>query len=447
MDTHRSITISRWIYARLLSLYPAGHCAEYGADMLQLFTDQCRDAMREKKPLALLALWLRTLADLGVSALREHMTAPHTWQGLLEAVPGAPLPWSGVALVLLPGLVFFVAQVAQLTGQDWFFLLTYRAGYFMIIPVFIVWAWKRKFPIWGLMPLGLLFHTGIDYALRLQMLYLEDSNPFHAWWLNLLKPGLAAELRVAVCVVMVLSILALLWLANRRQRLSTATWAGLGAFLLLIASLAYGSFSSYWSMLQSMPKESLDQSIALGYIHINQDIFDWIYTILFGYLGLLILILLGVLLARRHGRLAILLPLGYLLPTLIYGRVSNDWPGAGDPNFTFMLSVSAAALAYRFLVAVAGPLWIVRSARNDQQKRASQVSLLTLVGIQAAFNLMMLATGFYGSYGPAVMRIAWEVIARQLVLVAAAFLALNLYHASPPIDVLPLRQREETLID
>lgn len=102
MDTHRSIIISRWIYARLLALYPAGYRAEYGADMLQLFTDQCRAAARERPWLAFLGLWLRTLADLGVSALREHMTAPHTWQGLLEAIPNAPLPWGGVALVLLP---------------------------------------------------------------------------------------------------------------------------------------------------------------------------------------------------------------------------------------------------------------------------------------------------------------------------------------------------------
>src|SRR5512133_2350137 len=153
MATHRSIDISRRIYARLLVLYPAGHRAEYGADLLQLFTDQCQDAARSRQRLAFFSLWLRTLGDLAASALREHLVSPHSWAGLLEAAPNAPLPWKGVALVLLPGLIFFIAQVGQLTGQDWFFLLSYRAGYFMILPVLVVWAWKRKFPIWGLMPL------------------------------------------------------------------------------------------------------------------------------------------------------------------------------------------------------------------------------------------------------------------------------------------------------
>jgi hypothetical protein len=39
MENKRWIKISRRVYARLLNLYPAGHRAEYGADMLQVFTD------------------------------------------------------------------------------------------------------------------------------------------------------------------------------------------------------------------------------------------------------------------------------------------------------------------------------------------------------------------------------------------------------------------------
>ena len=40
--------------------------------------------------------------------------------------------------------------------------------------------------------------------------------------------------------------------------------------------------------------------------------------------GFLLLILIGAFLARRHGRLALLLPLGYLIPTVVFGRFAYD---------------------------------------------------------------------------------------------------------------------------
>ena len=166
METKRWINISRRVYARLLYLYPAGHRAEYGTDMLQVFTDQCRAANQAHTGLAFLALWVRTLIDLGINVVREHLTAPQGGLGGLENGPIQPLPWKGVALVLAPGLIFFGSQVAQLTGQDWFFLMVYRAGYFLILPVLAAWAWTRRFPVWGLIPLGLRQQG------RLQRVYL-----------------------------------------------------------------------------------------------------------------------------------------------------------------------------------------------------------------------------------------------------------------------------------
>ncbi|GEM_PF-1230006 len=432
MKTQRSIRLSRWVYSRLLGLYPAVHRSTYGADMLQLFSDQCHDA-RSRSPLALIGLWLRTLADLLVSAVREHLTSKHDWRGFMEAVPNSPLPWGGVALVLLPGLAFFIAQVAQLTGQDWFFLLSYRAGYFAIIPVLIVWVWKRKFPIWGLMPLGLFIKTGLEFAFRLQMLYLEETNSFYKWWLDTFSMTDARVMRAVVCGVMILTILALLWQANRRARVSRATWMGLGAYVLIIAFLSIRNASYYMDWLQDLGEMEVTRQVSTGLINIGWDVFDSLYYVLYDHLGLLILILLGTLLARRHGRLATLLPLGYLLPTVIFGRVADDWPVVGDPSFTFMLAVSATALAYRFLVAIAGPLWIVRSASNRQQKQASTVSLLTLVGMQMAFNLSTLFIGMNGAVvlPEMFLDISLGMVARQLVLAAAVFLAIQLYD---PVD-------------
>src|SRR4030042_4276358 len=84
----------------------------------------------------------------------------------MEGVPHSPLPWKGVALVMIPGLVFFIGQIGQLAGEDWFFLLASRAAYFLILPVLLVWIFKRRFPVWGLIPLGMLFRTLINTASR-----------------------------------------------------------------------------------------------------------------------------------------------------------------------------------------------------------------------------------------------------------------------------------------
>ena len=80
---------------------------------------------------------------------------------MLEAVPNKPLPWKGVVLVLIPGIVFMVGQIGQLAGEDWFFLLVRRAAYYLIVPVLLVWFVKRKFPIWGLIPLGMIYRTSV----------------------------------------------------------------------------------------------------------------------------------------------------------------------------------------------------------------------------------------------------------------------------------------------
>ena len=149
MLQNRWINISRRLYARLLKLYPQDHYAEYGDLMLQLFSDLCQDAYRSQGIWGLLVLWPRTLFDQCINGVREHLAHPNAKFGLIESVPNHPLPWKGVVLVLIPGLVFLVAQYGQLTGKNWFFWATRHSGFFLIIPVLLVWIIKRKFPVWG----------------------------------------------------------------------------------------------------------------------------------------------------------------------------------------------------------------------------------------------------------------------------------------------------------
>ncbi len=223
METNLWIEISRRIYTRLLNLYPEKHRIEYGADMLQVFTDQCRSINRARKDLEFIVLWIRTLIDLGINVFREQLAAPHSSLGLIESVPNGPLPWKGVALVLTPGLIFFVSQIAQLIGKDWFFLMVYRAASFMIIPVLIVWVWKRKFPIWGLIPLGLLYKTLLDVLSRLDFIYAQISstmtfsNPFLGW-LDMVAKTFSPPTRMAIITLfLLLAIIVLLWSEKHRS--------------------------------------------------------------------------------------------------------------------------------------------------------------------------------------------------------------------------------------
>jgi hypothetical protein len=57
------------IYRALLRLYPASFRDEYGGEMYSEFMRERRDA---RGPFAVVLLWCRTLADVGVSAFRVH---------------------------------------------------------------------------------------------------------------------------------------------------------------------------------------------------------------------------------------------------------------------------------------------------------------------------------------------------------------------------------------
>lgn len=71
---NRSLAFSQKVFEQLLLAYPAAHRAEYGADMAQLFRDQCRDAWSEARHFGLVKLWLRVLPDLLKTCLREQFS-------------------------------------------------------------------------------------------------------------------------------------------------------------------------------------------------------------------------------------------------------------------------------------------------------------------------------------------------------------------------------------
>lgn len=70
------IDVLVWFYRLLLAAYPASFRDEYGEAMVQLFRDTARDAYRRRGLLGLSAMWLRTLADLASSVIRQHRDRP-----------------------------------------------------------------------------------------------------------------------------------------------------------------------------------------------------------------------------------------------------------------------------------------------------------------------------------------------------------------------------------
>lgn len=66
-------TFSECMYRLLLYLYPAQHRREYGPFMAQVFRDMCWHTVRTHGRQGLAGLWMHTLADVAVSALREHL--------------------------------------------------------------------------------------------------------------------------------------------------------------------------------------------------------------------------------------------------------------------------------------------------------------------------------------------------------------------------------------
>jgi hypothetical protein len=405
MKSERWIELSQQVYARLLHLYPSGHRLEYGPVMLQLFTDQSRSVWGTRRGAGLVGLWLRTLVDLGVSVLREQLASPQATSGLLEAVPNAPLPWKGVALVLVPGLIFFISQIGQLTGQDWFFLMVYRAGYFLILPVLLVWAWKGKFPIWGLIPLGLLFNTVWWFGYRLQNQMLDRSNPVWSWLMDRVQKN-QTRLGIVMVAGLLGMMIVLVGLRARRQSFSCRAWILMGIYSLLTVVELVTSYQRYIHIFSL-------RGFLIGFAPSG----------FYECAGFLLLILLGTLLARRHGRLALLLPLGYLLPTVLYGRYINSLWG----NQVYLIWISTTVVVYRLLVALVAPIWILRSASERAQARASSITLSILIVIQAAMNI-----GVMLMFNGATRRgLAWldyySSISAQLFAVIGIALALALY--------------------
>jgi hypothetical protein len=411
-DNYRIDTSGR-LFALLLNLYPRAHRDEFAVSMRQVFKEQCREASRLKGSLGILFLWLRTLPDLARTAIMEHLTTPGASWGLMEPVPNAPLPWKGVLLILLPGLVYLVSQIAQLTGQPWYLTVYYRAAFFLILPPLAVWIITRRFPLWGLIPVGLLFRLLQEIGYQLVTLHpnVFSSNP-------VLNAGLDAARMLEsnpfiASGIFAAAILLLGWRFLRKSRPARGFWLW-GGVCLAVALTQIG-LSFRWIIPDNLAAHpALTQADAWIYFWNSAG---WsLYT----HVALLLLVFLGTLFTRRHGMFAILVLVGYLLPTLVIGTPWN----LGD-NGTSLVMIFAGILTFRGLLSLVMPVWMSRTP--SQNGKRGVVIGLALAAFIIHGSMQFLPDLFYPA--GATISIDWvaSVLLDELKGFSALLLGLALY--------------------
>jgi hypothetical protein len=100
------------LYEGLLRLYPRPFRQRYGAEMVQLFGDQLRDARGGQRPGAIAMTWFRALGDLIGNAVAERARDE---TGIGQSLGGPPLPvLRALGLIgVLGGLVLLVVFVVD----------------------------------------------------------------------------------------------------------------------------------------------------------------------------------------------------------------------------------------------------------------------------------------------------------------------------------------------
>lgn len=106
-------------YACLLKLYPKQHRQAYGQQMAQLFRDQCRDAWNKSGAWGLASIWLRTLPDLALSSIHEHLAElkgrKSMTEKLSEVARPTPTPVKTMLRVALPVFLLVFGLSAVIT--------------------------------------------------------------------------------------------------------------------------------------------------------------------------------------------------------------------------------------------------------------------------------------------------------------------------------------------
>lgn len=340
------------IYRFLVQFYPEQHRQAFKEAMLQHARDLNREAQQQSQ---LLVAWLcfRLVMDGIVNAYKEH------WDGIMMTNNGIkPASWLSVMLAALPGLLILLTrrispQIAPLDLILWYLYL----GLLVVVVPIILWQ-RRRFPEWALLPMGALVWSLI-YKAGMEISSL--ANSFHM--LNFHRAGM--EEGIALLNLLIITVV---WVAVLRgQQLPRAAWVVGGVMVVgsIVLALLYS--------LAEFPAGGL----LLGML-------QYFTTPGAGPLEGLMLVAVGLLLAREHGVLAILVVVGgysYMFADsdYLFGYPQREWA---------WLSIYFAAITFLYLVVT--PIALLRAKTRFGRVLAVFVPVVTFHVVRLIVPLLVI---------------------------------------------------------
>ena len=351
------------VYRILLWLYPKKHRLAYERPMLQHARDLSRDAW-DRGGWHVTRLYVRLLKDGIVNAGIEHMEAIMSANNRFK-----PTPWLIVLLASLPGLLIALSRR--------FFELLPILGYIylglLVIGLPIIWWRRRRFPVWALLPAGALvwyltYMTGTGLTELVNSLRIPDLKWMGTWTgITIVNFVLAAALFVVLL---------------RGQRVPGSVWLILGIMIFGNVLLAI-----FYSLVQ------------YGTVQLSPGMFQYFTVSGIGPVEGLMLVAVGLLAARQHGVLALLVVIGgysYMLLDSDYmsGYRLLEWPG-----------LSAYLIAGAILILVIVPVAMLRAKTRLGRASAVFVPVVVFHVIRLAVPSIVLKQSFHMGPGDVIASI------------------------------------------
>lgn len=281
------------VYRLVLRFYPKTHRQAFEEAMLLHARDLNRDA-EAQGAWQVAKLCVSLMKDGLVNGWKEH------WEGIMAANRDIePASWLTVLLAAIPGLLILLtrrmpAQLTPLPLTTWYLYL----GILVIVVPVILWR-KKRFPVWALLPLGALIWILI-FRMGMEMSGLALIRNI---------PGMQAG--IVLLNILVLAVIVVIVLPG--QRLPRSAWVLVGIMIVGNLLLAF---------LYSMEE--------FGSERLFSGMVQYFTTAGIGPLEGLMLVALGLLFAREHGVLAILVVVGgysYMFADsdYLFGYPQRDW--------------------------------------------------------------------------------------------------------------------------
>jgi hypothetical protein len=162
------------VYGWLLRLYPAEFRARFAGEMVQLFSDQIRDARSRASAAGLTRTWLRTLSDLVMTAASEHARRDRTVAHSLATTSPSTVSRMLGLLGVLGGAVLLVVFVVDISPElNFIRLVLFNVGAMAIV----IAVHRRHASVAPALALSAAVPALLANAWNLAMLLLSIGRP------------------------------------------------------------------------------------------------------------------------------------------------------------------------------------------------------------------------------------------------------------------------------